>query len=940
MNEKLSYVDKPTLGAGLPEQTPVNESTPQSYGSALAEQLLERTRMLRDKTEELEAIIAEQKLREEELHISQKRYEVAIQVSNITMFEYNILTKQFILTEDDMMTYGMPSVVENGVETFVSKGIIDPNYADCFREMYQRVDSGEPFAKCVITARDTEADLHYLELSLTTVYDNSGVPIRAIGVRKNISQIHHLQRENEFGKTLVADKHFACEADITVDRMISMDETWTRELDIGLYTPFSITMETLCRKLVAAEHQELMRQKVCRAYIEEVFNSGTQQIFFQYKRLACNDEYHWHEATVNIIRDETTGHICIRYYTDDINARREKKLIVTDERRLYENMLAYAAPVYEVNLTKNLFISGHESWNKLFGIEVNNNYSEMIDEVLEKGIHPDDAAGFRDCYLRENALNSFVQGNPHICCEYRRPNENGDFIWVRCTYRLHEDLHIGDIHGYAYVEDINTQKMAELALRYKAEHDSLTGFYNKAMSEKLIRDFLSTSDAKARKHAFIMIDIDYFKSINDTFGHVFGDAVLSQTTGKIATLFRDDDILGRVGGDEFVVFMKNIYSSKIAIAKAEEIRTLLCQNYSQRGKSYQISASIGIAIYPAHGKQYDDLYSHSDSALYAAKNSGRNQAALYNDTMRGTASDTDFDPLGLLELRTFEDSISNYVFRILYESADKEASIDTVLELLGKHLNVSRVYIFEDSPDHAYVTNTYEWCDDGIEPQKMNLHAIPYSELGDYKKNFNRDGIFYMPDINSAPEEVRRTLLPQKVKSMLQLAIVKNNEITGFIGFDQCDRLRSPTRKEISDCHSIAQIVGVFITEMRIQHKNQRMENLAMSIVNALDSYAYVCDPTDHTLLFINDSTLEISPGASVGQKCYRAFWARESPCEVCPMRSLAGTYQTKYSMEIYNTNLKIWVRSTASWIDWADSGSVCLVDSVDVTQYKQSSHS
>lgn len=937
MNERLSYADEPNSDVERPEPEVAMEDTTHSYCAALAEELLERTRMLRDKTQELEAIIAEQKAHEEELHICQKRYEIAIQLSNITMFEYNIATKQFILSDDDIVTYGMPKIVDNGVETFIDRGVIDVGYADSFREMYQKIDSGEPFAKCTVTAKGTGGELHYLELSLTTVYDSNGTPVQAIGVRRNISQMHRLQRENEFGKTLVANKHFACEADITHNRMINIDEAWIRDLGIDLDTPYSATMDVLCRKLVAPKHQEFVRQKVNPAYIEDVYKNGDQQITFQYQRVTDSSNYPWHEATINIIRDETTDCIYIRYYTSNIDERWEKELMATDERRLYENMLAYASPVYKINLTQDLFVSGHDCWGKLFGIEINNSYTEMIDEILHKAIHPDDAACFQECYLRENALNLFSHGNSQISCEYRRPNEKGDFVWVRCTYRLYEEPRVGDVHGYAYVEDIDTQKNAELALRYKAEHDSLTGFYNKSMSEKLTRDFLATADAKVRKHAFLMIDIDYFKSINDNFGHVFGDAVLSQTTFKISTLFRDDDILGRVGGDEFIVLMKNIYNPNVAFNKAEEIRTLLCQNYSQRGKSYQISASIGIALYPDHGKQYDELYAHSDSALYAAKNSGRNQVSLYSDKMEPIESFKDFDPLGLLELHTFEDTISNYVFRILYESADKETSINTVLELIGKHFNVSRVYIFEDSPDRTHTSNTYEWCNEGIRPQLENLQDIPYAELGEYKRNFNQDGIFHMPDIYSASQEVRNVLLPQDVKSMLQLTIVKNNEIIGFIGFDQCDRLRAPTRKEISDCHSIAQILGVFVTEMRIQRKSQRMENLAMSIVNALDSYAYVCDPADHNLLFINDSTLEISPGALVGQKCYRAFWARESPCEVCPMGMLTESKQQKYSMEMYNTNLKIWIRATASWIDWKGSGKVCLVDSVDVTQYKQS---
>ncbi|MEG0852626.1 MAG: diguanylate cyclase [Angelakisella sp.] len=880
--------------------------------------------------------ITVQKEHEEELRISQKRYEVAMQVSNITMFEYNIATKQLILSERDANMYGLQRVLENGVESFINKGVIEAGYVTAYRDMYQKIHDGQPFAKCYVNSKDTNGITHDFELSLTTVYDAQGKPIRAIGVRKNVTQIRLLQRENEFGKTLALGKQFICEVDITNDRLLSMDREWSGELGAEMNMRFSEVIERLCKERVPCEYRELVLQKTSRKNIIETFEKGERLITFQYKRLGPSGTYYWCEATINIIRDNASNSINIRYYTVNIDERKKKEQQALEEQRLYETVLSHSFTVYEVNLTHNLFLSGHEEWGSLFGITPTNNFSEMMEALLDNAIHPDDAERFRSYYLLKNILSAYSGGKTELVCEYRRPNADGDFIWVRSTLRLFEDLDTGDIRAYVYIEDIDSQKRSELALVYKAEHDPLTGFYNKATIEKLITDFLSTADAKVHKHAFIMIDIDYFKSINDNFGHVFGDAVLSQTSAKIASLFREDDFLGRVGGDEFVVFMKNIYNNQVAATKAEEIRALLCGSYSQRGKVYNISASIGVTIYPTHGKNYNDLFFHSDSALYASKKNGRNQFSIYNSTMELVESNIkQFNPLGLLEVRSFEDNVSEYVFRILYESKDKDASIRSVLALIGKQLSVSRAYIFEDSPDGLYTSNTYEWCNEGVHSCIDNLQAVPYEDLDNYKDNFNDDGIFYMPDINQASKGVQATLEPKRVKSMLQFAITKDSKIVGFIGFDQCDYTRVPTRKEVSDCHNIAQILGVFIMEMRSQKQRQVMDEMAMSIVNALDTYAYVCDPADHSLLFINDSTMGVAPKAAIGQKCYQAFWARETPCEECPVKSLIASKQPRYSMELHNPNLNLWIKATASWISWQNNRRVCLVDSVDITMYK-----
>ncbi|MEG1777671.1 MAG: diguanylate cyclase, partial [Angelakisella sp.] len=144
------------------------------------------------------------------------------------------------------------------------------------------------------------------------------------------------------------------------------------------------------------------------------------------------------------------------------------------------------------------------------------------------------------------------------------------------------------------------------------------------------------------------------------------------------------------------------------------ICSLLCENYIQRGRAYHISASVGVAMYPLHGKSYNDLFTHSDAALYYSKNNGRNRYSIYSNIMELVETGKEFNTGGLLEARTFEDNITEYIFRILYEATDKESAISAVLSLIGKFFNVSRTYIFENSPDGCLTSNTYEWCNDDI----------------------------------------------------------------------------------------------------------------------------------------------------------------------------------------------------------------------------------
>lgn len=163
-------------------------------------------------------------------------------------------------------------------------------------------------------------------------------------------------------------------------------------------------------------------------------------------------------------------------------------------------------------------------------------------------------------------------------------------------------------------------------LKY-AQTDALTGLYNKETT-KLLTDELLSKD-KEGIHAFLILDMDCFKQINDAYGHAVGDIVLQKFGRLLKNTFREGDILGRIGGDEFVVVMKNIQTKDIAGKKAEELlaKTQGCKIDELKGKT--ISISIGISTAPQDGDCYMDLYKRADQALYQAKRSGKGRVCNY-----------------------------------------------------------------------------------------------------------------------------------------------------------------------------------------------------------------------------------------------------------------------------------------------------------------------
>lgn len=172
-----------------------------------------------------------------------------------------------------------------------------------------------------------------------------------------------------------------------------------------------------------------------------------------------------------------------------------------------------------------------------------------------------------------------------------------------------------------YIIRKNRQKTD--AILRSAQTDELTQVYNRKYAERFAETALKEAE-DGKRHAFFIMDVDKFKEVNDRYGHAVGDVVLHAFGGLLGKQFREDDIVGRIGGDEFIILMRNVSTSEAVKAKAEQLlaETRKLAFAEMEGKG--ITISVGIALSPAHGKTYMDLYRSADEALYETKRNGRN----------------------------------------------------------------------------------------------------------------------------------------------------------------------------------------------------------------------------------------------------------------------------------------------------------------------------
>ncbi len=212
--------------------------------------------------------------------------------------------------------------------------------------------------------------------------------------------------------------------------------------------------------------------------------------------------------------------------------------------------------------------------------------------------------------------------------EYRIYNIHGEKVWCKVLLKTIFNENGEAVRAIGIVTDITTQKAEIAQLKTRAELDPLTKLYNKGTTEQMIQDYLNKTD-ESIKHALMVIDVDDFKSVNDELGHLKGDSVLAEITAKIHKYFRSYDIVGRIGGDEFIVFIKNLDTIETLKNKAIQLTNKFNNYYCDDKKTKCVTISIGIAVYPNHGTTYEELFANADAALYEAKKAGKNRYRIY-----------------------------------------------------------------------------------------------------------------------------------------------------------------------------------------------------------------------------------------------------------------------------------------------------------------------
>lgn len=259
-----------------------------------------------------------------------------------------------------------------------------------------------------------------------------------------------------------------------------------------------------------------------------------------------------------------------------------------------------------------------EKYYEVFGRDT------MIEQVSQK-IDATDVVFEEDKQVFIQNLQGLSMNNSTMRAQIRLMTKDSGYLWYECFIKSIWDMDDGTCLSLIG-KFVNIDQHRKEISRWKeaADNDALTGIYNrKGLEEKILGILNSSRDSKG---VLLFLDLDDFKQINDSKGHAFGDKVLRTVAEKIKSCVRSTDVVGRIGGDEFIVFLNGVGEKNAALKKAEEIDRKIQDGLN----GYPVTVSIGIAQFPEDGAEYDVLIKRADQALYYSKNKGKNRYTFYD----------------------------------------------------------------------------------------------------------------------------------------------------------------------------------------------------------------------------------------------------------------------------------------------------------------------
>jgi diguanylate cyclase (GGDEF)-like protein/PAS domain S-box-containing protein len=333
----------------------------------------------------------------------------------------------------------------------------------------------------------------------------------------------------------------------------------------------------------------------------------------------------WVRTTAHFIRDAAGNVVGVEGTTRDNTQQRR----VEEELRLAAAVFESSGEAIMITDAEGRIISVNQAFSRVTGY-VAADVTGRNASLLASGRH---SREFFSEMWRSVLETGYWNG------EIWNRRRNGEIFpeWLSVSSVRDADGRITHLVGT--FSDISERKAAEAKIAFLAHHDPLTGLPNRLLLKDRMQQAMVHAERSGNKVALLFVDLDRFKAVNDSFGHPAGDALLRDAAQRLLACVRDSDTISRHGGDEFLVVLTDLQNSEVPAQIAGKIMAALCEPFHIEADEATISASVGIAVYPEDGTGFDELLKKADTAMYHAKESGRNAFRFYTGRMNADAQE-------------------------------------------------------------------------------------------------------------------------------------------------------------------------------------------------------------------------------------------------------------------------------------------------------------
>jgi diguanylate cyclase (GGDEF)-like protein/PAS domain S-box-containing protein len=379
------------------------------------------------------------------------------------------------------------------------------------------------------------------------------------------------------------------------------------------------------------------------------------------------------------------------------------------------------------------------------------------------------------------------------------------YQWFRTLYKsvTNAEGEIIRIIGRSFNIDMDK------SLQEEVRRDPLTQLLNKLEVQKEVTHYIEENPNKSS--VLFLIDIDNFKGINDNFGHTFGDTVIMDTAKQIRNQFRMDDIVGRVGGDEFLVFMKNT-----TVEKAEEKAKFLChaleKKYTGRKFHYRLSVSIGMAVYAKDGDNYYTLFEKADHAMYRAKQAGKDGYQLAQEEDCGPVESNKRVIDRQEQISQDDRNFLAFTISLMAHARDLDGSLNLLLKRIAERYHLDMVAVMENAEDDSgmmmtnYYSNVFSFYDRSF---IQGMHPM----LKDLKPG---EHLIFDPQIAEIDPPPEDSLKESKAENNNNTAVIIKfeyvGERTGEVVYLSMNPNRQWKSKEIEMMQELSRTIAIFVS--------------------------------------------------------------------------------------------------------------------------------